>query len=507
MSTTTQDTLRLISEAQKNAIHDDDVTRAFTQSSSATTGITFYDLEAPSKKLYPVLTPLRNRIARRVGGRGIQSNWKAVTGVNTTNMDFGVSEGNRGGVISQTVADYWAKFVGLGLENYTSFEADYAAEGFEDIKALAVQQLLQATMIKEEFCDLGGNGTLALGTTPTPTVATSTTGGTLAAATYNVYCVALTLQGYQQVAAVNNGTTGQSLALPTAALTASITRANADGTSDTYGGGVAQKSAAASQVTTGSTSTISASVTPVRGAVAYAWYWGVSGSELLGAVTTINSVLISATATGTQNISALPASDNSRNTLVYDGILTQIMKSGSGALFFDQATGTPGTGTKLTSDGAGGINEINNDLAAFWDQYRLSPDELYVGSQVLLDINAIIIKNGGAPLIRYTLDDGGATIDAGVVIGTILNKITNTKVKVVCHPNMPPGGILYWSNTIPYPLNDVGTIMLKHLRRDYYQIEWPRRSRKYEYGVYFDGVLKCYFPPAFGLRRNIAPGN
>jgi hypothetical protein len=67
--------------------------------------------------------------------------------------------------------------------------------------------------------------------------------------------------------------------------------------------------------------------------------------------------------------------------------------------------------------------------------------------------------------------------------------------------------ILFWSNSVPYPLNDVGGIVLKHLRRDYYQIEWPLRTRKYEYGVYFDGVLKNYFPPAFGIMRNIAAGN
>ena len=40
-------------------------------------------------------------------------------------------------------------------------------------------------------------------------------------------------------------------------------------------------------------------------------------------------------------------------------------------------------------------------------------------------------------------------------------------------------------------------------RRDYYQLEWPLKTRKYEYGVYFDGVLQNYFPPAFGMITNI----
>jgi hypothetical protein len=43
-------------------------------------------------------------------------------------------------------------------------------------------------------------------------------------------------------------------------------------------------------------------------------------------------------------------------------------------------------------------------------------------------------------------------------------------------------------------------------RRDYYQIEWPVKARRYEYGVYFDGVLQNYFPPAFGILTNIGNG-
>ena len=31
-------------------------------------------------------------------------------------------------------------------------------------------------------------------------------------------------------------------------------------------------------------------------------------------------------------------------------------------------------------------------------------------------------------------------------------------------------------------------------------------ARRYEYGVYFDGVLQNYFPPAFGMITNIGNG-
>jgi hypothetical protein len=509
MTSNAKDIIGAVRDALQNPLPEV-IAKSFTQSSSATSGLTFYDLEAPAKLLFPVLTPLRNRIPRVVGGKGIQANWRAITGINTTGVLSGVSEGQRSGAISHTTADYLAAFRGLGLEDYVTYEADWAAEGFDDARARAVDSLLRATMIQEEFVDLGGNTSLALTQTPQPTATDVASGGTLLASTsYNIYCVALTLAGYQQVAGWNNGVTGQSLSLASAALSSTQIRTNMDGTSNTINAGVAQPSPVKTVATSssgGNAHSISAYVTPVTGAVAYAWYWGTSGNELLGAVTTINSVLITATATGTQNITALTASDCSTDSLVYDGLLTQIMKSGSGAYFVDLATGTPGTGTKLTTDGAAGITQIETALLAFWDQYRISPSDMYVSSHVLLDINTLVIANGGAPLIRYNIDPGGQSITAGNVVGFYMNKITGAAVKIQVHPNMPPGMIMFWSDTIPYPLSGVGQLLQKKLRRDYYQIEWPIRTRRYEYGVYFDGVLQNYFPPAFGIIRNIAPG-
>ena len=120
------------------------------QPSSATTGLQAYNLEAPSKKLYPVLTPLRNTIARVSGGFAIQANWKAITNINVGNVRAGVSEGKRGGVITHALSEYLASFRGFGLENNTTFEAGYASKNFEDTKALAVQTTLESTMIQEE---------------------------------------------------------------------------------------------------------------------------------------------------------------------------------------------------------------------------------------------------------------------------------------------------------------------------------------------------------------------
>lgn len=502
----TAETLDLVKVAQTNSA--DDLLKSFVQPASATVGLQAYNLEAPSKKLYPVLTPLRNLLPRVSGGFSIQANWKAVTDINVGNVRAGVGEGLRGGIITHAQSEYLAAFRGFGLENNVTFEANYAAKNYEDVKALAVTTLLQAVMIQEERLILGGNTSVALGTTPTPTTATATTGGTIAAATYNVVCVALTLQAYLDMVGVNNGGIGVTFSNLTATVPGQITRTNAGGGTSTFGGGSARPSSAASQATTGSTSTISASVTPVSGAFGYAWFVGTSGNERLQAVTSINSVLLTSLTNSTnQLLSAIPGgivTDFSTSTLDFDGLLTQAVKSGSNAPIITQATGTAGTGSGLTADNAGGILEFEQMFATFYSRYRLSPTKIYVAPQELINIAKKVIQGSGAPLLQLiSKAEEVTTVQAGMKIGSYVNKVTGDLVPVIVHPNMPAGTVFFFTETLPYPLADTPYVARMLMRQDYYQLEWPLVTRRYDYGVYADGVLQHYAPFSMGLITNI----
>lgn len=503
---TTDETLALLKVAQSSP---DDILKSFVQPGSATTGLQAYNLEAPSKKLFPILAPLRNSIPRIGGGFATQANWKAITNINATNVRAGIGEGKRGGIIAHSQSEYFAAFRGFGLDNSVTFEANYASKNYEDLKALAVMQVLEATMIQEERLILGGNTSVNLGTTPTPTLSTSGTGGSIPAATQSVICVALGLQAYLDVVGVNNGSTGQYFDASTATVPGQITRTNADGTTDTFGGGSAQKSASATIATSGSTSTVTASVTAVSGAVGYAWFLGAAGSERLAAVTSINSVVLTAPANGgAQLASSLSAVDSSTSALDFDGLLTQAIKAGSGAYVAQQATGSAGTGTPLTSDGAGGIVEFEQAFVYFYNRYRLSPTKIYVSSQELINITKKVISNGGAPLLKLNANINSQTnaVAAGVVVGSYWNKVTGQEVPLVVHPNMPAGTIFFYTERLPYPMANVSNVAQMLMRQDYYQIEWPLRSRKYEYGVYADGVLQHFAPFSMGVLSNIGNG-
>lgn len=494
-----KDTLDLFARSYAGGQSGDprSLNKAITQG----TGLVWYDLQAPAKNLFPVLTPLRNILPRVKGNGDTATRWKQVTAINSTNLRGGVPEGKRNGSVTTTVASKLQAYKSIGLEDSVSFESVNAAMGFEDIRATTGQRLLWGTMIQEEKMIFGGNSDsgVALGTTPTPTVTNSGTGGTITAATWSVICVALTHAGWD-ASSVANG------------VPDTVTVTQPDGSTYTYNPGTAQKSANATTTTTGATSTVSASVTPVAGAVAYAWYAGPAASEKLQAITTINSITFTAPfQTTTQAAASLFTSDKSQNQYEFDGILTQAFRSGSGATINTLATGTVGVGTKLsTSNSDGAVDQIETLFKSMWDTYRLSPDVIYVSSQEVKNITSLVIKNGGSPIVRMSGDFSGVNgVTAGSVVGSYLNRYGmngGQLVKLQLHPNATPGTIVALCNNLPYPISGVNNVMEMHLRQDYYQLDWPIVKRQYETGVYFDGALVHYFPGAIGIINNITDG-
>lgn len=477
--------------ADGDAIKSSEILKStYNQAGSAITGLTAYDLEAPAKLLYPVLTPLRNMTPRVSGKGGIQANWRAITGVNTGLVSAGISEGNRGGVIAVSTQDYLAAYRGIGYESNASFEAQYAGEGFDDVRMRAAQAGLHSLMIAEERLILGGNGSLALGTTPTPSLSASTTGGALATSTQSVICIALTQEGYPR-SSVSGG------------LTQTYSRTNADGSTDILAGGVAQKSTNATVAVTGPTASITATVAPVRGAAAYAWLWGTAGNELIGAITTVPKLLITAAATGTQTAASITAADHSADSLVFDGLLTQALKAGSGAYWKDLG------GATLTADGSGGVVEINVLLQYQWDTWRLNPEIMWVSSQQAKDITAKVLSGQTTGALRFNIDAGKGVFGGGTLVTEYLNPYGlngATTVQIRQHPNITPGTILFTQQTLPYLNSDVTNVFQMRTRQDYYQIEWPLRTRKYEYGIYADEVLQHYAPFSMAVLSGIGQG-
>jgi hypothetical protein len=362
-------------------------------------------------------------------------------------------------------------------------------------------RILQKMMLKEENAILGGNNSVTLGTTGTPTLSAGGTGATLPGAptTYSVNCIALTYEGFRNFS-VASGVT------PTQTVT------GADGQTYALNGGSAQISAAATQaITLGEH--LSMSVVAVSGAVAYAWYVGVSPNQKLEAITTINSHKISAPLAGTgQLASAVAAADNSKNTLAFDGLLYSAI--GGGGYHKTLATGTAGTGTVLTSSGRGSVNEIDDMLVSMWQNYQVSPNVLYCNAQEIRNITTKVLSNSSGPLLRYNSDASGNNpyaIMANGVVEAYFNPFAlngGFKIPIKIHPLLPPGTIVGWSENLPaqYQNNETPNVAEMKIRADYYSLEWPIRTRAREYGVYCEEVMAVYAPFAMGIIDNIGNG-
>lgn len=480
-------------------------------------GYQWYDLQPLVDRTFPQITPLISEVPRLQGDGGSSTNWKEIYKINAANLSPGVSERNRNATVQTLLRNHFAPYAELGFEDFVTWKSELEAGKLTpEVKAVAVEDLFYASRQAEEVVLLwgntgltsGGNG-VALGTAPTP-VAALVAGGSLTAQSTTIWVAALTPEGF------SNSTVAGGVG-------ASITRQNVGGTTDTYGGGSSNISAASNAVTTtGGNLSVSGTVAVVPGAVAYAWFIGLTSggtaTARLAAITTINSVIITANPAVTVPLSGYTvlasgcSQDNSGNALVFDGMMTQTIAgylSGSAAVWNAQATGTAGTGTGLTYDGAGGIVEIEADFLQFWNASRLIPDEILVSGQELKNILQLIINGGGASLYRLNLDGNAQRngVSAGSLIRSYLGKFAmggGHEVMITLHPNMPAGTILYRTKQLPYRIQNMRNTFNVRTLQEWRQIDWPIVQRSWDYGVYVTETAEMHFSPGFGVRTNIA---
>jgi hypothetical protein len=508
----TDQTLELIKNAQANPLE-----KSFSQPGTATTGLAIYDLEPVVRMMVPVNTPLRNWIPRVSGKGGIQANWRVFTSMQAGKTRSAIEEGKRNSAGAFTEVDYLAKYVGWGEDDSVTWEAIYAAQQFgTDPRVTAAKGCLLRSFIGEERMILGGNGSaVALGTPVTPTLALQDDKGSLAdATTYSVVVVALTFQAWHDTCGLNNGAIGLIANPATAKVPASVSRTNINGTTTVYNGGSSIPSANRTVLTTKAGQAIAATTTAIAGAFGYAWYFGAAGAEKLVALTTINSTVITAAANANAQLaSALTGTDMSKNALEFDGLIYQAIKSytsGVGGYVKVMATGTAGTGTPLTSDGADGIVEINEALQNMFDVYGIEPSVIYVSSQESKNITKKVVTNGGggAALLRAVVNQGQENaISAGFRVTSYLNPFTGKQIRIETHRSMPAGTMLLMAEQLDYPLAEYGQYPARMLmRREYQQVDWAPTDRSYQMGTYADGVLQHVAPWAMSVITNIANG-
>ena len=486
------------------------------------TGLVYINLEPTAKRLLPKPTPLRNRIGRvksPTAGPGLAAQWRALVAADGgivgagTGQYPGVSEGHRNSFMTVTERNYMATFAALGKDIPTTFEAQFAGQGFDDIRGQASITKLNALMISEEKMILGGNAGsgsglngFQLGTASAPTVALAS-GGSLASGKYvGAAVVQLTYWGLQ-FATVSGGVVTQ------------FNRTNADASVDTInGGGSAISPMSGTVQTTGSTLAVTATTTNIPGALGYAWYFDIESTNSvslanakLAAITTVPTYTLTANPTGTQTGSASGLSnDYSANSLDFTGMVGWTASAGG----YVKDLG----GLQLTANGDGTIAEIETLLLNLASNFLLTPERMYMSAGLLSSVtNKILTSSSGsaAPVgtqrIMFDSDalgriTGGtlATQYRSKFMGAANGENAAGMIDIHWHPLLPDNVILFDFETNPYPDSSIPAVRRIMTMQEYYGIQWPMRTRQWEEGTYVNELFQHFVPFGQAMLTGVA---
>lgn len=434
------------------------------------TGFAGIDLIDDIMSWVPVDTPFFNSVARGPGKGATAVFWESLVNINNQQPDGG-TQSDYAAPLTKVQAQYtYSPYAVVGAGGTVSWDAMAQASDFADVLAVDTLQTINQLLISLEIHQLNAQS-FALPTIATPSLSASTTGGSISGSA-TVYVKVAARSGVNW-----------------------------------YRGGSQTASTEASQATTGSTASVMASVTAVKGAAGYDWYVGsTSGAEYYYTTTYINTVTITAIPTAAQLVptglaglfnagltgpASVPTADASYQTYWQNGLTASILGDWSSSPDQALTSGavanlvTPGSGTsqgayyssqngaQLSVQGAG-LAQIDVMNRLLYDTYNITPSRLLMGSQVLTDIANAILDNPQAVTFLQPADEvnRGAAV-AGGHVATYLNKTVNGKpIPLHLMPYLPPGKIVAVIDSLPFPGSNVTAALQARTQYDFYRFDY-----------------------------------
>ncbi|MEU6513624.1 hypothetical protein [Streptomyces sp. NPDC046978] len=457
-----------------------DLMKDITTSSPIGTGLVAYDLEAPAKMLTPRPTPLRNRLPRRKG-IGLAHQFKVISGftgtatggvanihpgiVDTTQTNFAPSGASnalyyaRGPKISYAGYDKTVGYSQFSVSDAVTWSAQYAGQGYQDIRQLSRTSLLYSSMLLEERMLLLGRGTSArnfLGALAAPTGVTATA---RSAAAGETGMSGVTTTVYVKVTA-DAGDFGQSVLSAAANVNAS-------------NGQVVDVSCTLPAGATGVRVYVSTGASdPGDASRYYAGRAGYNTFTIQGALPTSGTAASQVTA------------DTSAYTAGYDGILPICTGADSGYVNRLNAA--------LSNSNPG--SEWQTAFAALYDSVKADPDRTLLNGSDRKQLSDSL-KTSSSSNYRMTITQDQLTgVTIGDVVNTIINEVTGKGVAVEVHPWMPQGNAPIISDTLPLPDSEISDVWAVYNVQDLLGVDWPVTQFAFESSSYWMGALICYAP-------------
>ena len=424
-------------------------------------GLVPYDLDPALALLVPRSFILRNSISR-IGGIGQAKEYRRITGVSNSatggvanqstffssasaSAQFGGSGGptlQRPAKISYAADRHVVSYVEQGVSDEVFMEAQYAGQGYTDLRQLSHTAALWAHMLGEErnllYSRSSGTGYVGALSAPASVTAAGTTGGSLTSGT--TYYYQLTYS------------TGVGETLPT-----SITSTSPGGSNTAI--------------------TFTPASMPAAALAINVYIGTVSGTWTNKFTSTGSSV--TATAIGSGSYTA-PSSDASANSLGYDGLLT-VLTDPNQSGYVNRLNNTLST----TEPGA----EFQNAFGSLYASVIADPEAIVTTGAIRRELAKSIQQQGNPTGYRLNLEAGSDGVTIGSVVSAIANEYTGRMVDVIAHPYMPAGAAIIWSKTLPFPDSGISETTQVVNVTDMNVIEWPVIQMSYDISTYQYGTM------------------
>ncbi len=477
-----------LQEIQKAvATLDPELTKDWNLTSPLSTGLVPFDLEAPSKKMFPVLSPLRNKLARS-RGQGTSRRAKRITAISgsgqskaavrpfhssSSQVAFAGVNLQRPPKIDYAADDMTVTYRLQGLSDSVDWKAYWAGSGFEDIRELSNTILLKAMFLAEERALMGGRSTDAglsgAFTAPTITLAT------------------------RAPAAGETGITGTG-----AGGTNIYVEASAEAI---FGEGVSSANVSIN-IAQSSVLVVDVSISvESQGALGYRIYAnkadtggadpGDATRRFQGRTGYKTFTIQGGSAFATTG--AVPSADTSASAEDYDGILSQLGMAG-----------VPGYYKRLNGKFSTDLREIQASFAGLWDSHKADPEEAWMNGADRRDLGTIILGNSNTLAYRLAISSQG-DVTAGAVVASLFNQVTGKEVAVTVHPWLPQGNVPIVSYSMPYPSTEIPNVMEVVNVQDYFSVQWPTIQNSFDASIYLYGALVFYAPLTCGFLQGVQP--
>ena len=451
-------------------------------------GLTPFDLLAPSRLIYPMYTVFRNKLPRPAG-QGTSRIERVFTGISGSQtggqgvVDISIPELvqsggslastawplNLPGSGSQTKVELNVPYRFFGITESLSWLAQFAGQGFEDVSALANLILLQEMMLGEEYMDIAGTST-PLNTPGQPTAAVRAAGSNETAFNTTITAVKVAATNYYGSTAVSSASAGfvvgagqvVDVTIPTVPGALSYNIYAFDGTSyylvATGVGGVKY---------TLQGSTLPAVVVPPAADTGTG-----AGTRMEGIIPTLSGHSASA---GIYPTNPAPWQGGYYNPAVGQHLNYSVLYTALQGLF----------------DGSGGNNP---------GSFRADPAEIVGEAGDIMRLSNDVISQGAATNYRLFLEQSEVPgVRVGAAVSEFQNPITRSVLKLVVHPWLTQGTAMLMTYQLPQTWTNVANAWEMTCVQDYVSIAWPVIDASFRYSIFLYGALVAHAPYYSGL--------